>query len=388
MPRGAWPHGLAFFAPQAPAQAPGRAPCPLSARDKNFLDLYYKPVSQNAEKYNVDPALVLGLGAESGFANPKIKNSTHNRTGDAFGQTGGSTKNMTTAKNPTENANQWFNSWGSRVKDAGTNGELFIHDLEDEDAAGQRLNHHGQYNSYKGSSDWRDMARRGIRLMLKEVPIYIKHCINKGALMGRTKGDAMICLAWAAVLLGAIAMHAQAASPPKFYRNNEFGVRVPVPKEGFLCASPKDEHDHGFAILLGGGRSEDCRGDGRHRSVVLFAFYNVLEDDTEHLPGLLKMGCEGRQSGRGISGGCPSGPAGLEIPGLAIATGTVKSPDGWIDLVVVTQAGEPTADEPNKPLVNYIFSLCTRPEHLDEDLKVFRIILQTVKLPSARVKRR
>jgi|ERR1035438_8070263 hypothetical protein len=198
--------------------------------------------------------------------------------------------------------------------------------------------------------------------------------------MGRTNEDAVMRRARAAVYLAAIAMHAQAASPPKIYRNNEFGVRVPVPKEGFLCANPRDEHDHGFAILLEGGRSEDCGSGGHHRSVSLFVFYNVL-DDTKHLAGLLNMGCE-------ISEGCESGPAGLEIPGLATATGRVKGPDGWIELVLVTQAAEPSGYEPNEPSVNYIFSLYTRPEHLDEDLKVFRIILQTVKLPSSRVKRR
>jgi hypothetical protein len=134
--------------------------------------------------------------------------------------------------------------------------------------------------------------------------------------MGRTNEDAVIRLARAAVYLAALAMHAQAASPPKIYRNNEFGVRVPVPKEGFLCASPTDEHEHGFVILLGSGRSEYCRSAEYHRSVVLFAFGNAL-DDTKHLPGLLNMGCE-------ISEGCQSGPAGLEIPGLATATGRVK----------------------------------------------------------------
>ncbi len=181
VPRGAWPHGLAFFAPQAPAQAPGRAPCPLSARDKNFLDMYYNPVNENAKKYNVDPALVLGLGIESTFADPNDKNSTYNRhkTGDAFGQTGGSTKKMTTAHNPTENANQWFNRWGSQVKDVGTNVDLFIHDLEDEDATGQLLNRNGRYNSVPpNGKTWRKMARDGIRQMMREVPIYLKRCIH------------------------------------------------------------------------------------------------------------------------------------------------------------------------------------------------------------------
>lgn len=40
----------------------------LSARDRAYLDNYYGPVSALAQKYGVDPALVLGVGIESGFA--------------------------------------------------------------------------------------------------------------------------------------------------------------------------------------------------------------------------------------------------------------------------------------------------------------------------------
>lgn len=40
---------------------------------------------------------------------------------------------------------------------------------------------------------------------------------------------------------------------PRVYSNPEFGVRLPVPGQGLLCPTLKDEHDHGFGILLGGG---------------------------------------------------------------------------------------------------------------------------------------
>ena len=40
----------------------------LSARDQAYLDKYYDAVAVLAKRYNVDPALVLGVGIESSFA--------------------------------------------------------------------------------------------------------------------------------------------------------------------------------------------------------------------------------------------------------------------------------------------------------------------------------
>jgi hypothetical protein len=58
----------------------------LSVRDKSYLGKYYNPVTVLAKRYDVDPALVLGVGIESGFASK----GTYLRTGDRFGMTGGS----------------------------------------------------------------------------------------------------------------------------------------------------------------------------------------------------------------------------------------------------------------------------------------------------------
>jgi hypothetical protein len=46
-------------------------------RDKAYLDKYYDAVAAFAKRYNVDPALVLGVGIESGFASE----GTYLRTG-------------------------------------------------------------------------------------------------------------------------------------------------------------------------------------------------------------------------------------------------------------------------------------------------------------------
>lgn len=173
------------------------------------------------------------------------------------------------------------------------------------------------------------------------------------------------------------ALFGQATSVRRVYRNAEFRVDLRVPQEAFLCSSPKGEHDHGFFIILGNATAKDCPDYAHHRSVGLFAFYNAL-DETKHLAGLLKMGCDTTE------GQCEPAPSGLGMPGLASAAGQVKHSDGWIDLIVVTQAGEPSPMEPAEPSINYIFDLHTRSEHLEEDLKVFRKILQTVKLAMAR----
>ena len=176
----------------------------------------------------------------------------------------------------------------------------------------------------------------------------------------------------AVYLVAIVAMAGQAIAEPKIYSNPEFGIRLPVPSEGWLCPTPKDEHDHGFGILLGGGSAEDCHDDAHHRSVFLFAFGNVL-DETKHLAGLLKMGCDN------AGGRCQPGPADLQIPGLRSATSRANLPGGWIEIVVATQAGTPSAFDPNEPSVNYLFSLRTTPAHLDQDLMFFRTILRTVK---------
>ena len=159
------------------------------------------------------------------------------------------------------------------------------------------------------------------------------------------------------------------------YSNPEYRIRLRVPEQARLCTAPKNEHDHGFVLLLNGGGAKACHTDAEYRNISVFAFGNAL-DDTKHLPGLLNMGCEDY----GTS--CRSGPPGLAIPGLASATGQVDAPKGWVQVVVATQAGEPSPFDPGEPSINYLFQLQTKPEFLDQDLRVFQTVLTTVKLGS------
>ena len=166
--------GLTFYA-QGTAGAPASpsTPCTLNARDRNYLNLYYKPVSQAAPNYKVSPALVLGIGAESSFASA----GTYLRTGDAFGMTGGSTANMTTAASPTQNVNQFFTNYGSQVQGAGSNVKVFLNGLQGRNPLGQSVKGWKVFNSVNPVR-WRQMATGGINQMQREVPIYSKSCVQ------------------------------------------------------------------------------------------------------------------------------------------------------------------------------------------------------------------
>jgi len=94
----------------------------VSDRDKTYLDKYYDAVVAFAERYNVDPALVLGVGIESGFASK----GTYLRTGDAFGMTGGSTGHMTTANSPEQNVEQFFENYGGQIRGTGRDASAFM----------------------------------------------------------------------------------------------------------------------------------------------------------------------------------------------------------------------------------------------------------------------
>lgn len=145
----------------------GRAAVRLSARDKAYLDRYYDAVSILANKYSVDPALVLGVGVESGFASQ----GTYVRTGDAFGMTGGSTKHMTTAASPEENAKQFFDTYGQQIRGAGSDSSAFINALQGRDRSGKAVQGWRVYNTV--NPKWSDMVGKGIGQMRRDIPIYL-----------------------------------------------------------------------------------------------------------------------------------------------------------------------------------------------------------------------
>jgi hypothetical protein len=125
-------------------QAEAGRPRRISARDKVYLDKYYDAVAALAKVYNVNPALVLGVGAESGFAT----RGTYLMTGDAFGMTGGNTKSMTTATSPEENVKQFFDKYGNQIRGTGTDDSAFLNALQGLDASGKRVPGWKVYNTF------------------------------------------------------------------------------------------------------------------------------------------------------------------------------------------------------------------------------------------------
>jgi hypothetical protein len=143
-------------------------PRQLSPRDKAYLDKYYDAVATLAKEYNVDPALVLGVGAESGFA----FKGTYLKTGDAFGMTGGSTKHMTRAASPAENVQQFFDNYGNQIRGTGSDASAFINALQGRDAFGGQVKGWKVYNSYRPAA-WEQMTQDGIHQMQRDIPIYV-----------------------------------------------------------------------------------------------------------------------------------------------------------------------------------------------------------------------
>jgi hypothetical protein len=177
-----------------------------------------------------------------------------------------------------------------------------------------------------------------------------------------------------AFLIALLSLSAAAAGP-QFYRNGEFGITVPVPKGTLLCLFPGDQHDHGPVFLIGNADENACYDMRHNRYVVIFASYNAVEE-TKKLGDFLKEQCTG------IGGGpCRPAPNGLRITGMATKAARVNRSDGWIDIIVVTQAGKPDpAFDPSVPSINYDVGLHTSAPYLEEDLRIFRAVLSTVRL--------
>ncbi len=138
----------------------------LHDQHRRYLDRYYDPVLGLAREHGVDPALVLGMGGESGFASA----GTYRRTNDAFGMTGGSTGHMTRARSPEENVKQFFDSYGDQIRGAGTDVHRFLNGLEGLDAAGRPVPGWKRYNS--ADPKWMDRRRGEIATIQRELPIY------------------------------------------------------------------------------------------------------------------------------------------------------------------------------------------------------------------------
>jgi len=173
-----------------------------------------------------------------------------------------------------------------------------------------------------------------------------------------------------------------AASPKSVYGNKEYGVFLHIPPGAWLCPTEGNGIDHGPTLLLGSEDARVCRSySNQKRRVVIFAGYNAAEK-SKTLHSFLNSQCEYAPLAWKEPGAvCGPAPADLTVNGLPSEAARINPSNGWIEIIVVTQAGKPDPDfDASVPSINYNLSLYTDASHLDEDLTVFRAVLKAVKL--------
>jgi hypothetical protein len=165
------------------------------------------------------------------------------------------------------------------------------------------------------------------------------------------------------------------------YENPEYGIETDLPNDLPNCNGVFDEHDHGFVFFLNPRDSNAC-GDIikeiRHRTVSLFAYGNAI-DDTGTLKLYQRSVCQDEV--KYYHSKCVSAPRGLRMGTAANATARINHPDGWVDIVVLTQGGHwpgQAADDPT-PAVNYSMTLRTDRAHLKGDLRRFESVLRAIR---------
>lgn len=169
-----------------------------------------------------------------------------------------------------------------------------------------------------------------------------------------------------------------AASQRAPYRNQEYGIVLPMPPGTLLCMPPVYQGngaDHGPQILLGTPDASLCSKSSGKRYVNVFASHNA-SDETKTVHALLESTCEYETKKE-----CSSAPANLQFRGRRSEAGRLDRSDGLIEILVATQAGKPAPDfDPSAPSINCEMFLNTDVQHLDEDLAVFRTLLKTIRI--------
>jgi hypothetical protein len=167
----------------------------------------------------------------------------------------------------------------------------------------------------------------------------------------------------------------------EIYRNPGFGVTAPMPKGLANCNGVFDEHDHGFVFFLDSHDRKACDDlttSIRHRTISLFSSFNAT-DDTKTLKLFRQSTCD--DIVEYDHGTCVSAPRGLRIGAIPVVTLQVNYPDGWIDIMVMAQAGHWPRQSRRDPTlaVNYTVTLRTESTHLKGDLRRFKTTLAGIR---------
>jgi hypothetical protein len=175
-----------------------------------------------------------------------------------------------------------------------------------------------------------------------------------------------------------------ATAQNRIYRNREFGIVLPVPSGTLPCIPPFYQGngvDHGPQIILGTKDASLCTKSSGKRHVDVWGSFTTTEEE-KTLRSLLDSECKYVPNDENDpSAVCSPAPAGLSVNGLPSLAGRINHSNGWIEIIVVTQAGKPAPDfDSTVPSRSYSLSLYTDANHLNEDLAVFRAILKTIKI--------
>jgi hypothetical protein len=179
------------------------------------------------------------------------------------------------------------------------------------------------------------------------------------------------------IIFGAAALFASANVAAKTYENSEFGMTVNIPDDLPTCLADKSK-DHGPDIFLDRNDNRGCADLQQRRAIWIFAFFNAL-DETANLKDFLKWECS-----QVLNGKCTKAAEGLQIGDAISAAARVDHPNGWIDLVVVTQGQEHsnTSHTDTAPTVNYSITLHTTSSKYENDLREFRKLIRTMQISS------
>jgi hypothetical protein len=162
------------------------------------------------------------------------------------------------------------------------------------------------------------------------------------------------------------------------YRNPEFGFAVELPPGLPTCQKPVGEPDQGVAVFLDAGPG-GCIGAAGRPLVTVFGRYNA-----DHQP---SPEAELRRACALLPGRQLPAPPDLAIGHLESAACRVNRPDGWIDILVVAQAGqrpealgEASTVAQATPFINYMALLHTQVRRLDRDVDMLRLLLDRIRI--------
>lgn len=174
-----------------------------------------------------------------------------------------------------------------------------------------------------------------------------------------------------AAFLPALASSSVAFAGDRVLRQAEYGFSVELPT-GPICDSASGGHHHGWRAPLNG----DCATASR--SIIVLAEYNAPFHPSP----------EAAAHCSPVDGGSLSDGAklGFSFAGRQSAACMTKAADGAILISVVTQAGRwpvTLSDNPPEfrtPWINYTAHLSTTPATLDDDLRLFRRALASIRI--------